>query len=160
MRELAISVLFTQLFEISEPDRRGSLFWLFYLGFIKYMRVNVCGMPQQQQARVTTVYVTVLQVTAVKSATRTTEPQDAMCEPRSTFPLPILITPTTPHSSPSSGAGAIGQSAADVPSGLSLTPLKETIKKYTNQDRIIVVYSFFINILYTVKLQFTNLIRS
>jgi hypothetical protein len=40
------------------------------------------------------------------------------------FPLPILIPPTTPHSS--SGAGTIGQILADVPSGLSLTPLQET----------------------------------
>jgi hypothetical protein len=40
------------------------------------------------------------------------------------FPLPILIPPTTPHSS--SGAGPIGQILADVPSGLSLTPPQET----------------------------------
>jgi hypothetical protein len=40
------------------------------------------------------------------------------------FPLPILIPPSAPHSS--SGAGTIGQTVADVPSGLSLTPTEET----------------------------------
>jgi hypothetical protein len=44
------------------------------------------------------------------------------------FPLPILIPPTTQHSS-SSGAGTIGQILADVPSGLSLTPPQETKTK-------------------------------
>jgi hypothetical protein len=44
------------------------------------------------------------------------------------FLLPILIPPTAPHSSLSSGAGTIGQLVADVPSGLSLTPPKETKK--------------------------------
>jgi hypothetical protein len=44
------------------------------------------------------------------------------------FPLPILIPPTSPHSS---GAGAIGQLVADVPSGLSLTPPKKETKKNT-----------------------------
>jgi hypothetical protein len=39
------------------------------------------------------------------------------------FPLPILIPPIAPHSSSS---GTIGQLVADVPSGLSLTPTKET----------------------------------
>jgi hypothetical protein len=41
------------------------------------------------------------------------------------LPLPILVPPTAPHSS---GAGTIGQLAADVPSGLSLTPPHETRK--------------------------------
>jgi hypothetical protein len=40
------------------------------------------------------------------------------------FPLSILISPTAPHSS--SEAGTVGQIVADVPSGLSLTPPKET----------------------------------
>jgi hypothetical protein len=44
------------------------------------------------------------------------------------FPLPILIPPTAPHLS--SGAGTIGQLVADVPSGLSLTPPKETKLAY------------------------------
>jgi hypothetical protein len=43
------------------------------------------------------------------------------------FPLPIFIPPTAPHSS--SGAGTIGQTVADVPSGLSLTPPQEIKKK-------------------------------
>jgi hypothetical protein len=46
------------------------------------------------------------------------------------FPLPVLIPPTAPHSSSSSGAGTIGQTVADVPSGLSLTPPQETKKNY------------------------------
>jgi hypothetical protein len=45
------------------------------------------------------------------------------------FPLPILIPPTAPLSSSSSGAGTIGQLVAEVPSGLSLTPPQETKKK-------------------------------
>jgi hypothetical protein len=45
------------------------------------------------------------------------------------FPLPVLIPPTAPHSSSSSGAGTRGQLVADVPSGLSLTPKQETKKK-------------------------------
>jgi hypothetical protein len=44
------------------------------------------------------------------------------------FPLSILIPPTAPHSSSIIRAGTIGQLAADVPSGLSLTPLQETKK--------------------------------
>jgi hypothetical protein len=41
------------------------------------------------------------------------------------FPMPILISPTAPHSSHlSSGAGTM----ADVPSGLSLTPTQQTNK--------------------------------
>jgi hypothetical protein len=40
------------------------------------------------------------------------------------FPLPILI-PLIPPNHLSSGTGTIGQVAADVPIGLSLTPLKE-----------------------------------
>jgi hypothetical protein len=36
------------------------------------------------------------------------------------FPLPIFIPPTAPHSS--SRAGTTGQTVADVPSGLGLTP--------------------------------------
>jgi hypothetical protein len=43
------------------------------------------------------------------------------------FTLP-LIPPTAPHS-PSSGAGTVGQTVADVPSGLNLTPPEETKKK-------------------------------
>jgi hypothetical protein len=39
------------------------------------------------------------------------------------FPPPILIPPTAPHSS--SGVGTIGQIAADIPSGISLTPPQE-----------------------------------
>jgi hypothetical protein len=50
------------------------------------------------------------------------------------FPLPILIPPTAPHSSSSSGAGTIGQLVADVPSGLSLTPLQEIKKKQQQRD--------------------------
>ena len=42
------------------------------------------------------------------------------------FLLPVLIPPTAPHSSSSSGIGAISQLVAYVPSGLSITPLTET----------------------------------
>jgi hypothetical protein len=42
------------------------------------------------------------------------------------FSLLILIPPAAPHSSLSSGAGTIGQTVADIPSGLSLTPPQET----------------------------------
>jgi hypothetical protein len=45
------------------------------------------------------------------------------------FPLPILIPPTAPHSSSIIRVGTIGQSVADVPSGLSLTQPQETKKK-------------------------------
>jgi hypothetical protein len=45
------------------------------------------------------------------------------------FPLPILIPPTALHQYLPSGAGTIGQLVADTPSGLSLTPPQETIKK-------------------------------
>jgi hypothetical protein len=45
------------------------------------------------------------------------------------FPLPILIPPTAPYSSSSSGVGTIGLLVADVPSGLSLTPPDETKEK-------------------------------
>jgi hypothetical protein len=45
------------------------------------------------------------------------------------FPLPILIPPTAPHSFVIRG-GTTGQLVADVPSGLSLTPLQETKKGY------------------------------
>jgi hypothetical protein len=38
------------------------------------------------------------------------------------FPLPILIPPTVPHTSFMARGWYIGQSVADVPSGLSLTP--------------------------------------
>jgi hypothetical protein len=42
------------------------------------------------------------------------------------FPLPILIPPTAPHSyNLSSGAGRTGQTVADVPSELVLTPPQE-----------------------------------
>jgi hypothetical protein len=44
------------------------------------------------------------------------------------FPLPFLIPPTTPHSS-SFGAGTIGQLVANVPSGLSLSPQPQELKK-------------------------------
>jgi hypothetical protein len=46
------------------------------------------------------------------------------------FPLPILILPTAPHSSPS----IIDQIVADVRSGLSLAPPKE-IKKIVLNNR-------------------------
>jgi hypothetical protein len=49
------------------------------------------------------------------------------------FPLPILIPPTTPHSS--SGAGTIGQIVADVPSGPSLTPPRESKRKGGGESR-------------------------
>jgi hypothetical protein len=44
------------------------------------------------------------------------------------FPLPILIPQTASHTHHhlASGAGTIGQTMADVPSGLSLTPPQET----------------------------------
>jgi hypothetical protein len=51
------------------------------------------------------------------------------------FPLPILIPLTAPHSSSSSGARAIGQLVADVPSGLSLTPPQEI-----NSNGICIIY--------------------
>jgi hypothetical protein len=50
------------------------------------------------------------------------------------FPLSILILSTAPHSSSSSAAGTIGQLVADVPSGLSLAPPKETKKNYIVTD--------------------------
>jgi hypothetical protein len=47
------------------------------------------------------------------------------------FPLPILIPLTAPHTSSStSGVGTIGLIVADVPNGLSFTPLLETKKIY------------------------------
>jgi hypothetical protein len=48
------------------------------------------------------------------------------------FPLPILIPPTAPHSSSIIQGCTIGQLVADVPSGFSLTPPKETNKKNRN----------------------------
>jgi hypothetical protein len=47
--------------------------------------------------------------------------------------LPILILPTSPHPS-SSGAGKIGQRLTDVPSGFSLTLIKQT-KIYPRHSR-------------------------
>jgi hypothetical protein len=45
-------------------------------------------------------------------------------------PLPIFIQPTAPRSSSSIiGAGTIGQSVTDVPSGVNLTQPQETKKK-------------------------------
>jgi hypothetical protein len=46
------------------------------------------------------------------------------------FPLPI-IPPTAPHSLSIIRTGIIGQTVADVPSGLSLTPLQETKNKHS-----------------------------
>jgi hypothetical protein len=46
------------------------------------------------------------------------------------FPLPILIPPTTPHSSTIRG-WYNGTNIGDIPSGLSLTPPQETILKKT-----------------------------
>jgi hypothetical protein len=62
------------------------------------------------------------------------------------FPLPILIPPTAPHYHLSSGAGTIGQLVADVPSGLSLTPPKDTNKKKTKflfapTESLIILYN-------------------
>jgi trimethylamine:corrinoid methyltransferase-like protein len=45
------------------------------------------------------------------------------------FPLPILIPPAAPYSSSITRAGTIGQLVAEVPSGLSLTPLRKLKKK-------------------------------
>jgi hypothetical protein len=46
------------------------------------------------------------------------------------FPLQILIPPTAPHSSSYiTGVGTIGQTVADVPRGLGLTPPKKLKKK-------------------------------
>jgi hypothetical protein len=61
------------------------------------------------------------------------------------FPLPILIPPAVLHTDPSSGAGAVGQLVAGVPSGLSLNPnhrikkklkKRETRKKFRRHIRI------------------------
>jgi hypothetical protein len=46
------------------------------------------------------------------------------------FPLPILIPPTAPHSSSIIRGWYIGQTVADVPSGLSLTAPREIKKNY------------------------------
>jgi hypothetical protein len=55
------------------------------------------------------------------------------------FSLPILIQSNFPYSS--SGAGTIDQLTADVPSGLSLTPPYEIIKKMGEKRNAYTVFS-------------------
>jgi hypothetical protein len=50
------------------------------------------------------------------------------------FPLPILIPPTTPHSSSIIRGWYNRPTVADVPNGLSLTPLREIKKKTQGRE--------------------------
>jgi hypothetical protein len=63
------------------------------------------------------------------------------------FPLTILIPPTASHSSSSMVRGRyIGQTVADVPSGFSLTPPKETIKNIRSCT-ILAIFTVLLNTL-------------
>jgi hypothetical protein len=66
------------------------------------------------------------------------------------IPLPILIPPTTPHSS----SIMRGQMVADVPSGHSLTPPQESKKKKKKLFNDIISYSTFTTFKFHVRFGF------